>query len=80
MGPVTVGVEAVSDCCLPLDPLPLPGLPDWGSVGEEVLSPSGTRCPREECYLRGASPFREAEWGGIFEDWAGRKGGAVSRK
>jgi hypothetical protein len=32
-------------CCLPLDPLPLPGLPGWASKGEEVLSPVDTRFP-----------------------------------
>jgi hypothetical protein len=46
VGPLTTGAE---DClclhCLPLDPLPLPGLPGLASVGVEVLSPSGTRCP-----------------------------------
>lgn len=25
---------------------PLPGLPGWTSVGEDVCSPAGTRCPR----------------------------------
>ena len=25
---------------------PLPGLPDWTSVQEDVTSPAGTRCPR----------------------------------
>jgi hypothetical protein len=33
-----------------LDPFPLPRLPDWASMGEEVLSPAGTRCPRVEWY------------------------------
>lgn len=29
-----------------LDPLALSGLPGWISVVEDVLSPTGTRCPR----------------------------------
>lgn len=40
-------------CCLPLDLLPPPGLPGWASVGEEVLSPAGTGCPRVGWYPRG---------------------------
>lgn len=27
-------------------PFSLPGLPPWASVGEDMPSPAGTRCPR----------------------------------
>ena len=37
MGPLTTGVQAVSDC-LPLDPFFLARLPCLASVGEDVLS------------------------------------------
>ena len=55
MGPLTIGEGAGSDSRLPLDPFHLAGLPGWASVGEEVLSPAGTRCPRVGQYPRGSS-------------------------
>lgn len=33
-------------CCLPLNTVPLPGLPGRVRVRQDVLSPTGTRCPR----------------------------------
>ena len=48
VGPLTIREQAVSDSCLPFALLPLLGLPGWASVGEEVLSPDGTRCPRAQ--------------------------------
>jgi len=40
-GPLTLGERAVSDSV---------GPPGWASVGEDVLSPAGTRCPRSGWY------------------------------
>ena len=59
--PLTIGVGADSDslCCLPLDLFHLTGLPGWASLGKEVLSPAGTRCPRVEQYPRVASFYEE---------------------
>jgi len=61
-------------CSLPFDSLPLPGLPGLASVGEDIPSPDGTRCPRVGWY-----PFLRMGWvmvGGIFQDGT-RKRGAV---
>ena len=50
-----------------MDILPLPGLPGWVSVGEGVLNPAETRCPRVGWYLRGLPLFlREGE--GVTEE------------
>ena len=42
-----------------LDPLSLPGLPGWASVGEDVPSPIGTRCPQGGVVPKGGFPFSE---------------------
>ena len=42
-------------CYLPLDPLPLTRLPGCVSLGENVLSPAETGCPRMGWYSRQAS-------------------------
>ena len=49
MGPLTIGAGAVSDCCPPLDPLSLPELPSWFSVGERCLVPLGLDVPGWDC-------------------------------
>lgn len=33
---------AVTDCCLPLNPLLLTGQSDWASTGEDALSPAAS--------------------------------------
>lgn len=43
VGPLTIRAVAVSHWFLPFDTVPLPGLPSWASVKNEVLSPSGTK-------------------------------------
>ena len=40
---------------LTLDPLLLPGLPDWASMEENLPSPAGTRCSRIRWYPWGSS-------------------------
>lgn len=39
------------DCCLPLHPLFLAGLPGWASMVEDVFSPAETWCPRVGWWL-----------------------------
>lgn len=57
---------------------PLPGLSDWASVGEDVLSPAGTRCLREGWYPRGVFlSLRRRDVGngrGICKGKIGRRG------
>jgi hypothetical protein len=57
---------------------PLPGLPGWASVGEDVPSATRNRCPRVGWYPRGAPlVLREGERavvGGIWMGGTGRRG------
>ena len=53
VGPLTSGAELSLTCCWIL--FPLPELPGWASVVEDVPSPSGTRYLRVGWYPRGAS-------------------------
>lgn len=74
MGPLTIGAGAVSCfCALLLDSLPLPGLPGWTSVEEEVFSPAGTRCPRVVWYSKMVSSSLRRKRGGNggwdFQGW-----------
>lgn len=67
-----------NDGCLPLDPFPVIRLPGRTSVGKDVLSPAGIRCPRVEGYPREASPSLR-KWGGgngrgVCKGMSGRKG------
>ena len=39
---LTTGAGAVFECCLPLDPFPLAGLPCLASVGEHAFGPAAT--------------------------------------
>ena len=41
-GPLTTGVEAYPDCCLPVNPIPLTGRSCLASVEEDVPGPAGT--------------------------------------
>lgn len=54
---------------LPLDSLPLAGLPAGSSVEEDVLSPAETWFPREEWYPRGPSPSQRRRRGGNGEEF-----------
>ena len=62
-----------------MDPFPLTGLPDWASVGEDILRPTMTGCPREWWYLREASPSlrkkRVGKEGGVCKGSKARRGG-----
>lgn len=55
MGPLTSGAGAlsVSTPCHWVS-FPLPGLSGWTSVGKNILSSAGARCPRMGCYTKGA--------------------------
>lgn len=68
MGPLTIGAGG-SLClfCLPLDTFPLVGLPGWASVGKEMFSPVGTRCPRVGG-TQGSYPLLLGEGEGIIEE------------
>ena len=58
--------SAVGKCqTLVMDSLLLPGLPGWASVEEDVLSPTGARCPKVGLYPVRAFPPRE-EGGGVI--------------
>jgi hypothetical protein len=62
-------------CCLLFDPIPLPRLPGWASVGEDALSPAATGCLRVEWYSRGVgSPFSEEKGRGLWEEGLVRLG------
>jgi hypothetical protein len=57
VGHRTNGAEAVLVPCHWI-PFPLPGLPGWALVGEDVASPAWTRCHRVRWYRKGL-PFSE---------------------
>ena len=64
-------------------PFRLPGLPGWASVGEHVLSLTGTICPRMGLIPKGSSPSlkrrKGGNGGGICKGGTGKRGqrGAV---
>lgn len=64
MGPLTSGVGAVSDSCLPLDPFPIAGLPFLTSEAEDGLSPAAPCCARVGWVPMEVLPFSEMGVGG----------------
>lgn len=64
-------------CCLPMVPLPLPGLPSWAL--EEAFSLAGTRCPRVRWYPSGSFSSLQrrgrVNGEGICKGKTGRQGG-----
>lgn len=59
MGLLLIGVEAVSDCCWPLEHFPLVGRPDWARGGGNVLWPAIAGCLG--WYLRGGTSLLSGE-------------------
>ena len=74
VGPVKIEVCCLWLCFLSWDHLPLTGLSDWASVGEDVLSHTVTRCPRVEYYQRCSFPLLWGDRKGTMgkEIWKGR--------
>ena len=60
---------------------PLPGLPHWASMEEDVLSSADTRCPRVKWYRREGFLVSEKErgvmGGGICKDGMERRGAVI---
>lgn len=49
-------------------PFTLPGLPRWTSMGKEVPSPAGTRCPKVWWYPRVGAPLLLERGGGQWRE------------